>query len=95
MLKVIGDKILIILNNLGINTFKDALNFDIECYSSMENSHIYSQIIKIKDITKKFRQNIRPEEINHMNTENPYESKYGDNWREHICLYYKFNQTYI
>ena len=58
----------------------------------MKNTHIYSQIINIKDISKKYTSNFRTEKIYHMNAANPYESKYGDDWCEHIKNVKKLNK---
>ena len=82
MLKRIGETIIKQMSkDLNIKTFEDVLCFDEEYYESKKK--LYSQIMKVKEIAELrcINQN-RPEVTNHMNAENPYKSKYGDDWLE-------------
>ena len=73
ILKGIGKGTLLKLNNEGIMTLKDVLNYEGDSNAIVIN--------KIRTLMTKFtlKEN-NPDSINHKNHKNPYESRYGTEW---------------
>ena len=93
MLKGIGESsIKQMSKDWNIKTFQDVLSFDVEKHNFEKKQKLKSQIEKLTKIVEHNCNNgNRPEPTNNMNAENPYESKYGDDWREKIELLEKMN----
>ena len=91
MLKGIGQTSIKQMNqDCKIYNFEELLSFDVEKYNFENKQKLKSQIEKLKEMVKhKIKNQDRPKPINHMNTDNPYKSKYGNDWEKKLHLWIK------